>query len=280
MAVPAENIVTNAAAQSAVSGISQGLYESSSTQKGPVGARMAFNDGRVFRYSYFVSAVSAGTLCAQDASISNVGETAATTVRDSAGTAADIASSDSVDVLYFLDTDLFTAANSNDIFAGGYVHHIASAEGGYTYRVRGNTYTAATSVMQVDLYDTIAANISSQNEMAVTGSMYNYLAIANNGTDDVVVGVPMVDAAAADYGWVQTWGVATVLADESAGTIAAGTVAVLSDGVNGAAEPLNLAAVASEEDRALLNFAEPILGHFLSAATNGNFTNIFLQIAP
>lgn len=252
-----------------------GIYSSETAARHPIGYRMAFEDGRVFRYAHFVSAVNVGRLAAQDASVTQTLETAATTVRNSGGTAADIASG--ATSLYLLDTDLITATNSDDVFAGGYLHVINSDTGGYTYRIRSNAYTASTSVMQVDLYDATVAAITSESEVAVTGNMYGNLAIANNGTDDAVAGVAMATQAAADFGWVQTWGPATVLADESAGTVARGTIATLSDGVNGAIQPLSGGGNSSNTSHLL---TEPILGWFLTDATDGNFAGVYLQIAP
>jgi hypothetical protein len=80
------------------------------------------------------------------------------------------------------------------------------------------------------------------------------------------------------YGWVQTWGPATVLADESAGTVARGTIATLSDGVSGAAQPIGGGVVQSVSANGFET--EPILGYFLDAATDANYTPIYLQINP
>lgn len=260
----------------------QPLYSNDTTQHYPIGYRWDTRDGRCFRYGYFYTAVAAGKLAAVDASIAIVDESAATTVRNAAGSAADIASSATVTSLYFLDTDKFTAANSDDVLAGGYVHVANSDTGGNTYRIRSNGYTATTSVMQVDLYDSLVGNITSESEIIVSGNPYSYLAIANNGTDDYVAGVAFVDAAATSYGWVQTWGPATVLADESAGTISAGTIATLSDGVNGAVQPMGGGATINTEtdSQAYETITEPIIGYFIGDITDKNFVAVYLQLAP
>ena len=276
-----ENVAGQGQVQSPSSGVGQGLYEESVSQKGPLGARQALEDGRAYRYAQFTAvAVAAGVAVAQDATSQKAGEMAATAVSDSAGDAADIAASDTVTRLYFQDTDILTAANSDDVFAGGYLHHLNSATGGYTYKIRSNTYTASTSVMQVDLYDSILENMDSQDEASITGNLYVNVTIANNGSDDNVSGVTVRNVTASYYAWVQTWGPATILADESVGTIAQGTLAVLSDGVNGAAEPWNVPAQNSEDDTGIVNWAEPYIGMFLGAATNGNYVGVFLQISP
>jgi len=259
----------------------QSIYASSTRQVYPIGHRRGFPDGRVFRYAKFFSAVDAGKLAAFDATSQQAIEMVATAMRTSTGAAAGaIASSDTVTSLYFLDTDVLTAAQSDEVLAGGFVHVLHSTDGGHTYRIKDNTYTASTSVMKCDLYDSVVGNIDSEAEIGITGSLYNNCAIANNGSDDAVAGISFVDNAAGSYGWLQTWGTGTVLADESAGTIAKATVAVLSDGVNGAAEPLNIAAQNSQDDTSLLNFAEPIIGYFLDAAQDKNFVPIYMQLAP
>ena len=281
-----ENVVNNTAVQSTTDAVSQPLFAESSTQQGPLGARRALNDGRVFRYTQFTSAaaVPAGLLVAPDVTSQFCEESAATTVRDSAGDAADINSSDTVTRLYFLDTDIFTAANSDDVFAGGYLHMLNSATGGYTHRIRSNVYTATTSVLQVDLYDSIIENITSESEMSISGSPYQNCVIANNGSDDQVSGLTVRNMTAAYYGWIQTFGRATVLADESVAAVpvAKGTIAVLSDGVNGAAAVMSQAhdhsEIAAASDMGPM-VTEPIVGHFLGAATDANHVGIHLEIS-
>ena len=280
-----ENVVNQGQVNGPSDGVAQGLYESSTTQQGPLGARRALNDGRVFRYTQFTSAatIPAGNLVAPDVTSQFTEESAATTVRDSGGTAADIASSDTVTRLYFLDTDIFTAANSDDVFAGGFLHMLNSATGGYTFKIKSNAYAAATSVMTVDLYDSIIEDITSESEMAITGNLFQNCAIANNGSDDAVCGVTIRNQAASTYGWVQTWGPATVLADESqaAVPIAKGTIAVLSDGVNGAAAVMSQghdhSEIAAASDMGPV-VTEPIVGFFMGAATNGNHIAVYLQL--
>ena len=276
-----QNVVNNGEVNAPSDGVTQGIYEESSTQQGPLGARRALNDGRVFRYAEFTAvANAAGVLVGPDETSQIADEMAATAVVNSAGTATDIASSDSVSRLFFLDTDILTAANSDDVFAGGYLHLLNSATGGYTFRIRENAYTASTSVMRVDLYDQILENIDSQDEVAITGSPYQNITILNNGTDDFPAGVTVMNMTASYYGWVQTWGVGTVLADESAGTIAGGTIATLSDGVNGAAHLIGGDTIDSEDDIDLNIAAEPIVGHWLGPVTDANYGPIFLTISP
>jgi len=77
---------------------------------------------------------------------------------------------------------------------------------------------------------------------------------------------------------VQTWGPATALADENAGTIQAGAIAQGSDGVNGAVQPFGGGATNSEDDHLYTN--QPIVGFFMTAAVDTEYVATYLQIAP
>ena len=274
----------------------QGLYEQSSVQHFPLGYRLAFDDGRVFRYAQFDAAVTpAGKLVAPVAATQLIPDGANTAIVDSAGTnAADYASTDNVTTLYLKDTNIgITVAISDDCLAGGYFQicdnpHAVAGEG-MQYRIKSNAYTAATSVMRLDLYDKIVTNIGSEAQVALTGCLYRGLMTATYGaTASVPVGVPTVAMTAKYYGWVQTWGPCAILCDASAGTVAAGTIATLSDGVAGAAQPLSggfLKAEVSEgmvtQDLDFTNvIVDPIIGFFVSAGTNTNYVPVYLQLNP
>ena len=274
---------------------SQGLYEQSSTAKHPLGYRIAFDDGRVYRYAHFAAAVTpAGKLCCLDDTSQVIADGAATAVVDSGGTAKDYASSDKPTTIYVKDSDKFTTAHSDDALAGGYLHvcdnpHQAAGEG-QTYRIRSNAYTVATSVMQLDLYDAMAVNLGSEAQVAVTGCMYRNLVPSGtaSGTDSVVAGLPTIAITAGYYAWLQTWGPCSALCDASAGTVAAGTIATLSDGVAGAVQPLSGGFLKAETSEGIITqdldftqvIVDPIVGFFISAGTNGNYVPLFLQISP
>ena len=257
-------------------GVAQGTWEVSTVQKGRIGARRMLSDGRVYYYGYFRGVCAAGKVAAVDASTAVCAEAAATAVVNSSGGAKDYASSDSVTRLYLKDSDTFTAANSDNVFAGGY---LCDHTDGHTYKIRANDYTASTSIMRLDLYDAIRTNIDSEHEVSVTGHPYNNLTIANNGTDDMIAGVAAVAATAGSFVWVQTWGVCGVLCD-AATTVAAGSIAVLSDDDNGGVQILGGMTINSEDDVALSLATEPIVGYFISAGTDTKFVPVFLQIAP
>lgn len=253
-----------------------GIYDEETTQaSAAIGERVCFDDGRVFRYAHYVSAVGPGKLAAQDASVTNTASLDAK-FTNSAGTGADQALG--ATTIYLKDTDTFSASDAADVYAGGYLHVTDDVGEGYTYRIKSNAVGTAAGLMRLDLYDGLALAVNSESSGAITGSLYRNLAISNNGTDDVVVGVAPRSVTAGAFAWVQTWGVATVLADETAGTVAAGTIAQVSNGVNGAAQPFGGGATNSESDH--LYATEPVIGYFLSAAVDTEYVPTYLQIAP
>jgi hypothetical protein len=257
-------------------GVRQGLYTNQTTQAGPVGAKMEFHGGEVFRYCYFVTAVAAGKLAALDASVQIQTSFNAAFV-DSAGAAKDDYGTD--DNQIYVKTSDITSDDTANIWADGWLMITDAAGEGLKYRIKGHEAGSATTanVMRLDLYDNLAVALDSESSACIVGSRYSNLAIANAGTDDVCIGIPVVAAAATSYGWVQTKGTSLVLADESAGTIAAGTIAVLSDAVDGAAAPLGQGVPNSEEDLDDLT-TEPILGEFMTAAVDTEYVAIDLKL--
>ena len=215
------DFVNSGTIQGPSSGVSQGLYEESSTQQGDVGAMRELADGRRFRYSYFVSATAAGLLVSQDVSATAVVET------DNIVTAADAAATK----VTITDSGTLGSATA-DQYAGGYLHTTDDAGEGYTYRIRGNT-AASSNAVDFTLYDGLVIAVTTATDVAITGSLYGSVHGATAGTDYIISGVTNRVMQASYYGWVQTTGVCTILAD---GTIAIGDNLTLSDGVAGAVQ--------------------------------------------
>lgn len=259
--------------QGASDGVTLGLYDVTTTQPGRVGARRVLPSGEVFRLGYFAVAVGPGKLCATDRSVSATGYLTAK-VTNSAGTQADAAAGDTE--VYLLDTDTFDTDDREDLYAGGTLHIVNEGGEGHTYHIKGNSQGGSDGSIRLDLYDGLVVQLDSEDvEVAIQPCAFNDLTIAS-ATDTQVVGVTMVDMAAGEYGWVQCWGRATVLADENAGTIDDGVIAQLSDGVNGAAQPFGGGAVNSEDDHSYET--EPIIGYFLDPCDDADHVPVMLQI--
>jgi hypothetical protein len=132
-------------------------------------------------------------------------------------------------------------------------------------------------LIRFDLYDGLQVVVDSLSSCGIVGSPYKNLKIASANTDSPVRGITVVDVAAAEYAWVQTQGNVFVLCDESAGTVAINTVAVVSDGVDGAATVMGQGVPNSEEDLDDLT-TEGFLGEWLSAGVNGEYVPMWLRL--
>jgi hypothetical protein len=203
----------------------QGIYEESSTPKHAIGEKLELIDGRVFRYAYFSTATAQGLLASQDLSASAIVESDGKLTAASAG---------ATEVTY-TDSGTVGSATLNQ-YAGGYLHITDDAGEGFQYAT----------------------------DVAVTGGLWNNLIGATAGTDYVVAGVTPISFTVNYYGWVQTRGVATILAD---GTIAAGQNVTLSDGVTGAVHTKDAE-------------TEPLIGYAAFAPDNTGYCGVVLQNLP
>ena len=215
------DIVGSGHIQGPSDGVGQGLYEESSVQLGRVGALRELNDGRRVRYAYFASATNAGLLVSQDVSATAVVET------DNIATAAAIGATQVI----LTDSGTLGSATA-DQYAGGYLHTTDDAGEGYTYRIMGNT-AASSNAVTFSLYDPLVIALTTASDVAITGSLWYNVHGATAGTDYLASGVTNRVMQANYYGWVQTTGVCTILAD---GSIAIGDNLTLSDGVAGAVQ--------------------------------------------
>ena len=202
-------------------GVSQGLYDESSTQQGNIGALRELPDGRRFRYAYFEAATAAGLLVSQDVSATAVVET------DNIATAAAIGAV----TVTLTDSGTLGSATANQ-YAGAYLHTTDDAGEGYTYRIIGNT-AASSDAVDFSLYDPLVIAVTTATDVAITGGLWYKVRGATHDTDYLISGVTNRVMQASYYGWVQTTGVCTILAD---GTPAIGDNLTLSDGVAGAVQ--------------------------------------------
>jgi hypothetical protein len=196
---------------------------------------------------------------------------------DSGGSAKDTYAAG--DNFIYVKNSAITSDDVKNVWAGGYLIITDAGGEGHKYFILGHEAggDTQTNTIGLNIEPGLIIALESEGSCSIIGHPYNNLAIAT-ATDAQVKGITLVDVAAAEYAWVQRRGHGVVLADETAGTIDKGTQAVLSDGVSGAAEPLNIAALASNAAFALLNFAEPYIGTFLAEAVDTEYVGIDIRI--
>ena len=232
----------------------QGIYTESSTPKFAIGEKLELADGRVFRYASFAAATGAGILVSQDISATAVVETD-DSVLGAAGDYSPVAGSSQFQIT-------LASATLNQ-YQGGYFHSTDDAGEGHNYRIKSNSATGATTSGKVDivLFDNIKVTITTDSDIAIVGNLWNNVVGATAGTDYVVAGVTPIAFTANYYGWFQTAGVATILAD---GTIAIAQNLTLSDGVAGAVH-------AKDAE------TEPLVGYAAYAPDNTGHVGVVLQ---
>ena len=240
------------------------LYGVDSSPKYDIGHRVALGDGRVFRYGQVGVATARGVLVSQDVSTTSVVDTDNAVIAPASAVAVpgEVVKPGSVGSKYI---EITLAAKVANQFEGGYIAITDGTGIGYTYRIKGNTATdnPATGNIRLELYDRLAVALDATSDVAIVGSMYADLKVAD-ATDYACSGVTVANFAAAGWGFVQTWGVCGVLSD---GAIAIGSDVTMSDSAAGAVQVQDA-------------FTEPRVGYSLIEGDNAGQGVIFLQINP
>lgn len=117
---------------------------------------------------------------------------------------------------------------------GGYALVTTATGVGYQYQI--GTHAAVTgAVLTFNLVDPIIVALDTTSRLDLVANPYNGVIINPSAASGFPVGVAVAAVPASYYGWVQTRGVANVLAD---GAITVGTALVASNATPGAVEPL------------------------------------------
>lgn len=152
-----------------------------------------------------------------------------------------------------------------DAYADGFLQVNDATGEGHTYRVVGNTAgTAGNSyAVIVKLAQPIqVALVASTSEVSLYKNELDGLVISATDQADLPVGVPVVAIAASSYGWVQTYGMAAVLADEA---VTRGQTVTIGTGVAGAVEAADL-------------IGEPAIGIAAQALVDTEYSPVFLTL--
>lgn len=129
-----------------------------------------------------------------------------------------------------------TAATADQYAGGELVVQDGTGEG-RSYIVDGNLAADSAGTCTVYLKEAIdTTGALSETNVDLIASPYNGVVISATDQADMAVGVPVASISASEYGWVQTGGRASVLADEA---IAVGLTVTIGSGVAGAVEALD-----------------------------------------
>jgi len=231
----------------------QGILDISATQKYPLGTRYAKNDGRVFRYAQAGAvALTTGNLI-QSAALGG----ALTTLQ------ADMTPAAAAAGAYQVTAAIKTTDQPKNRFKDGWLA-VTDADGqGDLYLIK--SHPASSTNIVLTLYDPLKRAITTSSRIGLLANIYKSVVQCAVTPTGIVVGVCPVEVTAAYYFWLQTWGIANVLAG---GGIVAGL-----DVVAGPA--------AGEVDDVVTTTAHEVrVGSAPVAITDTDNGFIFLQIAP
>lgn len=201
------------------------IHSTGSTQLMPLGTLGLTIDGRAYRYAEAGgTALAAGKL-----------SVAATQVGNHENIA--VAAAAAVGATSVTVTLGATAASANDYADGYMVVNDADGEG-IAYRISGNPAADASASLVVSLFKPIVVALTTSSEVSLIKNPWKDIVISATDQADMVVGVQNVAIAADEYGWVQTHGVVSVLADEA---ITAGLAITIGSSTAGSVEALDAA---------------------------------------
>ena len=180
------------------------VYETGAAQLYPLGQKLATPDGSVFRYAKMGATVGvAANLYQSEAS--------------NAGWVSELLPSPGVvagdTTILIADTAAAYAAN---VFAGGTVIIEETASLGHTYPIKSNAASAGSASAVHTLADGVTVQVTVANGGGVVTTLMKnpwrdvILGVITNPTA-MAAGIPRVIVAAAEFGWLQTRGVASCL---------------------------------------------------------------------
>ena len=233
----------------------QGIMQESETQKASMGAKLELTDGRVFRYAKASAQIATGIVASTDDVYKVDADINDTFVAAAAGSSQFKLSA--------------RASDSENEYAGAYFGNITNGE---QYRIKSNTASATVggtaNTVIFNLYDPIKTAIATGDDYLITPNPYASVITAtiSGGTTayDRAVGITPIGITSGYYFWLQTKGVAFVIADAGA-AITKGTPVTLSDSTAGAVQDQDV-------------IAENVIGYCVTAAAAGKHGGVMLNL--
>lgn len=194
----------------------QELFTSSATQGIDLGAFATSGDGRAFRY------VLAGATALVPGKLQQSAAEDTTNWENLTPAAAAIGAT--------TITITTSTTNAVNVFANGYMVVTVTPGQGYMYQVKSNAASAAGNLTVV-LADPIQVALTTSSRIDFIPSPYMNAIVNPTTATGTVIGAAIYPIAAAQYGWVQTHGPASVLAQ---GTVVVGSQVAASSTTAGA----------------------------------------------
>jgi hypothetical protein len=229
----------------------QEMFTSASTQGTDIGALATSGDGRYFRY--FLN----GAVTAVPGKVYQGSAQDTTNQNPSGGLAVAAAAAGTYTVT--LTGSLTLAAN---LLAGSFMSVAVAPGAGYNYKVASNTAVSSATGCVVTLEDPIQVALTTSSTVVFQQNPYNGCVVTPATMTSSVAGVPIYAVVNAQYGWMQTHGMASCL---QTGTGTSGTaLGVLQGGTIGSLAPCIA--------------GTPIIAFAANTNVTGQYGNVFLVI--
>jgi len=192
------------------------IYAESETQKAPLGTRMAWADGRVYKYfQNGAGAQAAGKLMQQPTLLvgwdNSVKPVAAAIGATQIGCSATIGTS-------VVDTNIEVTA-----CVDGFIGVRSGAGQGYQYQIKSHTAISSNSAFTMNLYDPLLIALGATASCCLIRNPYKDLIVSEATATGAIIGVATIVHTADYFGWCQTWGLGLGYDDADAdGPIGAG----------------------------------------------------------
>ena len=190
---------------------------SSATQLHKLGEKIVDGSGRVFRYC------KAGAVALVPGKLQQ--SSAETTAHQDLACAAAAIGATTI-------TTTSTVTVTANEYAGGFVMVTVTPGQGYQYRIKSHPAATAAAVT-LTLEDPIQVALTTSSRVDLVRNPYSAVIVNPTTLTSTPIGVAVYPIAASEFGWIQTGGIANVLAD---GANAVGAAVVASNGVAGAVE--------------------------------------------
>lgn len=198
------------------------IFSSTTFAQANLGARAVTGDGREFRY------VKAGAVALVPGKLQQ--SAAEVTNHQNLAPTADVA----IGATVFTVTLGATAATANQ-YAGGWAVITTSTGAGYQYRISSHPAASGSATLQLTLDDALITTLASaSSKVDLVANPYSGVIVNPATATSAPIGVAVFAIPAASYGWIQTKGTVSVLAD---GAVTVGTNVIASNAVAGAIEP-------------------------------------------
>lgn len=230
---------------------SEGIFSDSATAEMVVGDMVVSPDGRKFRYvKAGGTALVAGKLQQAPAEKTNHQDLT-----------APIAAVGATSITVTLGA---TAATANE-YAGGFMVVSVTPGVGKSYLISGHPAADSATSLTLTLSDPIDVALTATSRLDLVHNPYNGVIVNPTTITSAPVGVAVNAITADQFGWIQTGGVANVLAD---GTVTVGTDVVASDNAIGAVE------ITADGTPEILS----VVGTAMSGIATGNYGPILMRL--